>query len=251
VQLAAAAGISYLSKRDDDSHTNFEWIVRPGTLASNPIQGASERIRVGIAVADFTVAVLSERGEVRAARSLTGDTLEGAAAWLRNQLSLAGLDGSAYTLDRHYQIPGHAVGKGGRFDPAPADLDELSRWFANGAATLEQLRSVESGASEVRCWPHHFDIATLITLRPGATVGVGVEPGDVYYHEPYVYVNARPQPVGRALPETLAGGGIWHTHEWIGAVLPASRLKANGAEQQKQLMQFLESAVAACKRLVR
>jgi hypothetical protein len=157
----------------------------------------------------------------------------------------------AYTLARHYDIPEHAVARGERFSPALKDLEELSRWFANGASTLEQLRSAEPGASEVRCWPHHFDIATLITLGPEVTVGAGIEPGDVYYEEPYLYVNARPQPRGRALPETLAGGGFWHTHEWIGAVLPASRLDPNGAAQQKQCVQFLESAVATCKRLVR
>jgi hypothetical protein len=250
VQLAASAGISYLAKRSDDSHTNFEWIGGSETLASNPIPAGTTRIRVGICVADFTVAVLSERGDVRASHPLIGETVAGAAAWLRSELQSAGLEGSAFTLARHYEIPDHAVARGGRFDPARADLGELSRWFANGAAVLQQVRSAERGASEVRCWPHHFDIATLITLRPEKTVGVGLEPGDVYYDEPYFYVNARPQPRVEALPETLAGGGFWHTHEWIGAVLPASRLPAHGGEQLEQVTRFLASAVPACKALV-
>jgi hypothetical protein len=248
VQLAASTGISYLGKVSDDSHTNLEWINGLATLASNPIPARVERIRVGICVADFTVNVLSERGDVRASHGLIGETVEGATAWLRNQLQSAGLESSAFTLARHYEIPDHAVARGGKFNPARGDLEELARWFTNGAAILEQVRS--RGGSEVRCWPHHFDIATLITLRPEVTVGVGLEPGDVYYDEPYFYVNARPQPRGQALPETLAGGGFWHTHEWIGAVLPASRLPADGAEQLDQVRRFLGSAVLACKELV-
>ena len=104
----------------------------------------------------------------------------------------------------------------------------------------------------MRCWPHHFDIATLTTVSPDRTVGVGLEPGDVYYDEPYFYVNMRPVPPVDALTATLAGGGIWHTHEWIGAVLPGSHLAAGSTrrELREQVDAFLDSAVAACRALV-
>ena len=61
--------------------------------------------------------------------------------------------------------------------------------------------------SPVRCWPHHFDIATLLTIAPGQTIGVGLEPGDGYYDEPYWYVNQYPAP--SATPgNQLEGGGV-------------------------------------------
>jgi hypothetical protein len=42
-------------------------------------------------------------------------------------------------------------------------------------------------ASDVRCWPHHFDLATLFsfpTQNADATgyVGAGLSPGDEYFH---------------------------------------------------------------------
>jgi hypothetical protein len=96
---------------------------------------------------------------------------------------------------------------------------------------------VEPNASEVRCWPHHFDIATLIEVARGKTIGVGMEPGDVYYDEPYFYVNLHPRPA--APPTALLGGhGTWHTHEWIGAVLPVSRLKANLDDDVRAFSRF-------------
>jgi hypothetical protein len=46
----------------------------------------------------------------------------------------------------------------------------------------------------------------------------------------------------------LAGNGLWHTRDWIGAVLPASRIDA--ANQQTQVDAFIRSAVSACRGLL-
>jgi hypothetical protein len=103
----------------------------------------------------------------------------------------------------------------------------------------------------VRCWPHHFDIATLIDRGAAAdktarSVGVGMEPGDDSYAEPYYYVNAYPPPAAGAMLPALAGDGSWHTAGWFGAVLPGSRLARSG--QHDQVAAFLGSAVRACSR---
>ena len=240
VQLATALGISYVPARLDDSHTSLEWLAKRGALASNE-QGGT---RIAVRVADLAVFV----GEK--SFRLHGQTVEAAVAWIRPQLSGAGLDGERYTLARHYEIPHHAVADGAPFDAKREDLAELARWLDNAAARLEGLRKVQAGASEVRCWPHHFDIATLITVSPGKTVGVGLEPGDVYYDEPYFYVNLRPVPAPAELPDSLEGDGVWHTRDWIGAVLPVSRLSPDPAAQPKQVDAFLESAVRTCQELV-
>lgn len=239
-QLATAFGISYLKPEEDDSHTNLEWLPRRAALASNGLAD----LRVGVRPVDLALLV----GEH--AFRLRDQTVEAAAEWVRTRLSEEGLDGARYTLERHYEIPSHPVAHGAAFDPEPGHLAALGHWLDNAAARLEGLRKTQPGASEVRCWPHHFDIATLITVGPGRTVGVGLEPGDAYYDEPYFYVNLRPSPDAGGLPDTLEGGGVWHTHEWIGAVLPASRLTADRAEQPKQVDAFLESAVRTCRALV-
>jgi hypothetical protein len=48
----------------------------------------------------------------------------------------------------------------------------------------------------------------------------------------------------------LEGGGMWHTKEWIGAVLPGSRLTSEAESQQLQVKQFLRSAIDTAKRAV-
>ncbi len=247
-QFATAMGISYLPHAADDSHTTLEWLPAHGALAlqAGPLPAAT--IRLAVRVMDLALLVLS--GErVTASYTLTGKTIEQATAWLRQELAQAGVDANAYTLARHYDIPAHPVGSGEPFSADAARLEQLARWIGNASSALEATREASNGAA-VRCWPHHFDIATLVTVRPGVTVGVGLEPGDGYYDEPYFYVNAHPEPSVDALTDSLEGGGQWHTREWIGAVLPGSHLSEDAAKQEPKVRAFLDSAVRACRQLV-
>lgn len=239
-QLATAFGISYLPKKPDDSHTNLEWIEANNALASNALDG----LRISVRVPDLTLLVENE------SLALRGNTMNDAADWVRRVLDDTGLDGSKYTLKRHYEIPLHPVASGAKFNASADDLDQLARWYSNAAREFETIRASDSQASEVRCWPHHFDIATLITPSEGKSVGVGLEPGDNYYDEPYFYVNMYPAPDAKSLSDSLEGNGMWHTKEWIGAVLPASRVTPEAQSQQSQVQHFLRSAIDTAKRAV-
>jgi hypothetical protein len=245
-QLAAAAGISYLPAALDDSHTNLEWLEMSGMLTSNVIP-STKPFRVGVRAADLMLALLDVDDRPLAMTALNGRTLENAAVWLKDRLREIGTDPSRYTLRRHYEIPHHPVADGTPFDTSnAAAFGQLAAWYSIAADALESVRKSAPKASEVRCWPHHFDIAVLLDMTGGKTIGVGMEPGDVYYDEPYFYVNLHPRP---AAPPTasLEGHGTWHTHEWIGAVLPVSRLTENAVDDVRA---FLGSAIAACRKLL-
>jgi hypothetical protein len=245
-QFATAAGISYLPHQADDSHTNLEWIAPLGALASHVVP-APTPFRLSVRIADLTLLVLDANGTELSSFSLHGHTIADAATWIRARVSELGLDDREYTLTRHYVIPVHPVADGAPFDTSdPTRLDQLSRWFACASDVLESIRRATPGASDVRCWPHHFDIATLIDLGSNRTVGVGLEPGDVYYDEPYFYVNMSPQPTASVAVAPLDAGGSWHTTEWIGAVLRGSRLTA-GEGQRAQIDAFLRSAVTSAR----
>jgi hypothetical protein len=60
-----------------------------------------------------------------------------------------------------------------------------------------------------------------------------------------------PSPSATELPDTLGGEGQWHTDEWIGAVLPASKFTGDALLQTQQLDDFLHSAIDVAIRLVR
>jgi hypothetical protein len=127
-------------------------------------------------------------------------------------------------------------------------FEQLAIWYSNSAAALEAIVSATPGASPIRCWPHHFDIATLIEVAPGKAINLGMDPGDDYWREPYFYASMSPPPDAAAPRAELAGNGLWHTRDWIGAVLPASRI--DSANQQAQVDAFIRSAMGACRGLL-
>src|SRR5262249_47997239 len=154
-----------------------------------------------------------------------------------------------------YDIPSHPVADGAAFLLAdPAALGELARWYDGADAVLRALQSDRPQASPVRCWPHHFDIATLITVaakeadREARTLGVGLSPGDDSYAEPYWYVTPWPFPEDRQGLAPLSAGS-WREAGWFGAVLRGTEIVTltSASEQADRVGAFLESAITACQ----
>ncbi|MBZ0266855.1 hypothetical protein K8I85_01750 [bacterium] len=251
-QLAAVVGNHLVPARPDDSHSNLEWLADHGALAGEWTP-SGVRLRSALRVSDLTQLVLDESGTELDSFALRDHTLAQGLDRMNGAVARAlGRAGASPLALREYDgMPSHAVASaGGTFDIPARHLAELARWYASADGKLRALASGRSDASPVRCWPHHFDIATLLTLEGSGeaakTIGVGMAPGDGSYAEPYWYVNAWPFPAGAALPE-LDGHGRWHTAGWNGAVLTGSELVAagDGAAQAARLDAFLASAIAA------
>jgi hypothetical protein len=236
-QLVAAMGISYLPKAADDSHTNMQWI--DDALASNPV--GTRPFRVGVRPDPLSLIIIVGDAEP-ASFSLHARTIAEGAAWIASRIAPLGLDPARFTLAKHYTIADHPVAHGAPFDTSDSSaFEQLHRWYGNAANLLADL-AADGAWSPVRCWPHHFDIAMLLNVA-GGSIGVGLEPGDGYYDEPYWYVNRYPAPADAAslTATALAGDGQWHSREWIGAVLVGSAL--GRADQRAQSREFVSSAV--------
>jgi hypothetical protein len=246
-QFAAAAGFSFLDPHPEDGHASLEWISSLSGLFSQVLPGHT-LFRVGIVPNDLSLMIVTENDQPFAHYRLHGHATSDAVAWIRSQISLLGADSSRYTLKLPYEIPPHAVSMGDDFDASDkTHFEELTRWLSNGSATLISFARRVGEASDVRCWPEHFDIATRLQVTPDRTIGVGLEPGDNYYDEPYFYINMSPQPTAsQARSRPLWGRGSWHTRGWVGAVLPGTKLGAASA-QAEQVREFIDSAVSACR----
>lgn len=249
-QIAVSAAISYIPARSDDSHTALTWNAAARALTTEAITTARQ-LRIAVRVEDLTLQALDENGVVTQSFALPGRTIAEGHAWLEQVVALAGLDSARLTSRKHYTIPPHPVATGAAFSLGNGnEFPELSRFVSNAAGLLDAFADTTPGASVVRTWPHHFDIATLIELpgEPRRTVGVGQSPGDDSYAEPYWYVGPYPYPPIDDLPP-LAGGGHWHTKGWVGAALPASAF-VEAPDQRAQVSKFIDSAVAGCRKLL-
>lgn len=244
-QLLALAGASFLNAEPDDSHTSMTWIEPLGALGTQPID-ASAPFRFALQAADLTLLVIDDSsGVVRASLSLPGVMREQALDWMRDQARRAGLEGGRLRSRLHFTIAPDATDAGAAFErPSDGTLEELARWYSDASLFLEQRRSSMVGAGPVRCWPHHFDIATLVRLRRGPihTIGIGLSPGDDSYADPYYYVGPYPAPPMKPRALTI---GHWHTRDWWGAALVASEIVAQRAagEQAALVRRFVDDAV--------
>jgi hypothetical protein len=249
LQFVSAFAISFLPPSSDDAHTNLRWVPQNGSLKSRGVPAPGGEVHLELRVADLTVLVLVD-GRTLADVPLHNTTIANARAEVAAHLTALGLSGEQYTLQRHFEIPAHAVAEGAPFDASdrPA-FHTLSASLTNAHSVIGALAR-ERGGSELRLWPHHADLATLFTVSPGRTTGAGLALGDHYYPEPYFYVNAYPTPDPARLTDDLAGGGSWHTHEWVGAVLPLTRLHDDAAAQPAQVRGYLESALSVTTRLL-
>ena len=247
LQWVARAARANLRPAADDAHSSVEWHAALSALVSQPFQASGGEVRAGLRVAGLALVVL--RGEaVVDAFQLERKTDAEAGAWIDSKLRALGLK-PAGGVKLPYAVSDHAVARGAAYDTSSAgrELAELARWFAGAADLLDEFKAKLAGprAGPVRCWPHHFDIATLVPLRKGAAdaagVGIGVSPGDEYYQQPYAYISPWPRfDAGGALP-SLPAPGHWHTQGFFGAVATGEEiiaLKNRGPE----LLAFVTAA---------
>jgi hypothetical protein len=247
VQVLSAAGETFAAHVPDTSHTASQWDPALSALVGASLGDA----RIGLRVSDLALLVVREGARPAALLTLAGHTLAEAYAWAGRTLA----PGRGVELVHPgYELPPHAIAAGGRFERA-AGLGELARWYANADAALRRFARETPGAGAALCWPHHFDIASLVVLETGGdgeplrTVGVGLSPGDAFVPQPYWYVNHYPATRRRELPPLAVGE--WFTAGWIGAVLRGEMLVAAGGAlaQQELLDRFLASAVPASRAL--
>ncbi len=247
VQLVAAANSATLPPKDDYSHTSLN-LIDEDILAGGFV-GGNQPFATAIQISNLTLLNLDETGRPVNAYELIGQKFSDALIWLTS--SLGGLGSQDVILVKPtYDMPEHLVANDKKpFEPNLNALALLSSWYSNAHKVLSKIQESES-SSPVFCWPHHFDIATLIDLGQGKSVGVGLSPGDGSYNEPYWYVSPWPYPKEGNLPKLPIGH--WHTEGFTAGVLSSSEVvQANDAtEQEKRVMGFLEATVNSCKTLL-
>jgi hypothetical protein len=255
VQWLAKAAYAYIRNEPDHSHSNLGWDDALGGLVTHPVARGT---RLAVKFSQLSLALLGEDGRVRGQFRLAGRTEADVRNWLGSELRRLGLDARLLdTVPLPYEITKHAIAGGAPYSVQriAQPLEELAAWFANADRVLGVVRAAHAAhASPVRCWPHHFDLATLITLpdegaKTGRSVNAGLSPGDHYYDEPYYYISPWPYPEAGRLP-ALPPLGHWHTHEFTAAVAAASRI-LQAKDPQGESEAFVRAAVEGVMKALR
>jgi hypothetical protein len=247
VQFIAAVGKALLPPKPDESHVSLGWNPELNYFVSQ-IVPAAKPFQVALDVVTLTSLILDEKGDKIAEFPLDRQTLAQGMTWLKDEIDKLGAEAEKVKFVSYpSDFPDRPLAHGAVFDATQeSERKELMGYYADTYLILQDIVATNQGSSPVRTWPHHFDMATLITLlgiQDGnqMTIGVGFSPGDNSYNEPYWYVTPWPYPNTTNLP-ALAAGGFWHTENWVGAVLKASEIREVSAKKV-QVTDFIISAV--------
>lgn len=240
LQIVAAAGITHLEHDAEFQHSNVSYEPAQGGFMGRRLNG---EVQLGMGGSPPYWRLYS--GGVSTARlRVAGQTVATGVTWSRVVLARAGLADKDLELPT-WDLPAGPFDAGTVFPPVPDEAyHQIQTWYENALRVLGRIEAAHGG-SPVRVWPHHFDIATLIDLGDGKSIGVGMSPGGPGFEGPYLYVTPWPYPEGD-LPDLAHGR--WHTEGWTGAVLEGSALP--DTDQGSVVEAFVAAAIQACRVLL-
>src|SRR6266849_3587074 len=115
-QFGAAAGISFLEHRPDDSHTNLEWVPALRGLFSRVIPAARRSFLIGARPSKLALMIVAEDNQPIEEYKLHGRTITDATEWIRSQIESLSVDLFFFKQKTAYEIPTHDVAFGESFD---------------------------------------------------------------------------------------------------------------------------------------
>ena len=240
-QLLYRAAAANNAPLPGSEHSNLGWDSNSKMFQTRPLAGSGKV--VGLRLSPLELAFDG------ATCKLDGKSPINAMDWLDAELVRAGLTPGS-NVEVTYDLPG-AVTMLERFSDTD-ELAQLSAWFDLAARALSKLLSdltnLSPGPSEVRCWPHHFDIATYVGLEDGDPekargIGVGMSPGDGSYNQPYFYVNAWPHLDPDRLPSPIPPGH-WHTEGFVGLIATSNAISSK-KDAESTVQAFLSHGFSA------
>ncbi|MEQ9300692.1 MAG: hypothetical protein RIF33_19125 [Cyclobacteriaceae bacterium] len=252
VQNVAAVGRKFLEADKRDENATLVWIPEYGRIAGKWID-AKIMFRSSIGFNDFAVHLVDESVTSISSFELQGKSHGQVMVWLEEQIALFGLDTSQLVLNLPYDLPEYLTSVGKPFAIEDMSLSqELGKYFHNGQLIAEEVKTAFN-SSEVRCWPHHFDISTQITVNntgnpeTSSYVSVGLSPGDDEFPEPYFFASPWPYPPVEELPKLTHGK--WVDENWVGAVLSAPELLEK-EDQYKSVRRFMSESFTVFRKLM-
>lgn len=247
VQWVSKAARANLEAAPDDSHSSLSWDAGRAAFVSQPLAAGGAEIRIGFRLRRFALIILRNNRDLDEFE-LGGRKDSSVSVWFDSALRALGLQ-PAREIELPYTLPSLPVSRGSAYHVSGESdaFDELARWYEAAADVLADVAATQPGAGPLRCWPHHFDLATLLALddaggEQARSIGVGLSPGDDHYAQPYFYVSPWPRLKPSELPP-LAPPARWHTHGFVGAVLTAEDILQQ-PERGSAAAAFIEAATA-------
>ncbi|EDM42923.1 hypothetical protein SCB49_11522 [unidentified eubacterium SCB49] len=236
-QYLAAAGIQFVEKKEDDSHTNLGFDKNSGCLITHPLSENGDELRFNYN--SFSLEWKSKNETTTLA--LDGKSHEEVLSWL-NEKAMLYLN-KEFSYSFHYEGT-YPITSSYVFKLSDASqLNELLLLRKLGQNTLELFVEENKLDTSIRIWPHHFDTG-IYDLLPSTevTVGLGLAIPDTLCNEFYFYASGYKN--SKSInPSNFAvlKKGTWKSGGFTGAIFSAKDVDVTAATG------FLKEVVTAFK----
>lgn len=236
VQYLAAAGISFLDKKEDDSHTNLGYSKDLGQIYTRPLNDKGDRMLLDLN--DFSLKWSSDN--LQEEIKLNGRTHKEVLKWIGNITEKVGLK-NAFKYQFHYELPyeikdDYIFSVSSEIMARERHLRSITHNILGGILDAHGLKS------EIRIWPHHFDSGAFAQLpgSNGVSIGLGLAIPDSISDGYYFYLSGYH---GHDTVNTQSFGpltnGYWSEKDFNGAILDAEGIAQDVA------IKFFDEAISA------
>lgn len=243
-QYLAAANLSFVNSKTDDSHSNLGWDSGLKALTTHSL--SDDGLRLALSYEYYSLDFLHpESGEV-ASFPLNNAIHLDLVNWIVRECEFMELRGE-YKYDFHYELPYEPIADDFRFPNISSEvLNEYAKLRSEATERLGELAGLFSDYQLPRTWPHHFDTGSLGLVNDGS-IGYGLGIPDSLMDTHYYYVSGyrgHDSVDVSSLPKLSTGE--WKSGTWNGAILKASenseRIKSFLRETTEMYQSVLEAS---------
>jgi len=249
VQLVGAFPRNYLAHDPTDANASLIWNSKILSFESQSVKNKNGNVKLGLIVNEFKL-YFSVNEKEHSSLNLNDKSINDSTEWVKSELSKLDFDGNLYNLNLPYEIESYDYKL--TLNPINQSLEVFSALYSNMYQALVGVVEQEPEAFDIRCWPHHFDLATLLPIEKddagelSKSIGIGFSPGDERTNEPYYYINIWPNVALEILEKHSLQNGYWNKTGWAGALLTYSELLQQ-EDQTNLLNDYLNSVLGILK----
>lgn len=221
-QYLAAAGINFVTKEADDSHTNLAWNSANDRMETHSFGSGNYQLAINLTTTHLE---WLKEGESTNSIDLQGNTHSDIVSWISEQVSKSGIE-KQYEYKFHYDLPYSKIENDSRFKFSTDELNKIIARLNTGQESFEAFLKENHLKSPIRIWPHHFDLGIYTSINSEGTffMGAGLAIPDSLVDDLYYYAsgydNGKP-----VVTKNYSGlsNGEWRT-DWNGATLASTEI---------------------------
>lgn len=223
-QYLATAAISFIPKKDDDSHTNLGW--RNHVLETHEFPNGD---KLGLNYENFSLEWIHQNGN-KEHLLLNHTTHKTVKDWISETSINNGIK-KPYDYNLHYDLPYDPITDSTRIELTnQSDLNALIKHRDLAQNVISSILKSNTYESPIRIWPHHFDTGGFVTINSKLSIGLGMATPDALIHDFYFYVSGYNghDPIDIELSNNIHKE-TYYNNGWQGFAMPISELDEQSA----------------------